>query len=133
MHALRYAVRLAKPFDAAFHLVYVVERPSFVHDIKNVPLILPEKKLAKIARKKLAGIANAEIGEILPTQIHVSVGKPFSEIVTLARQSDADLIVIATRGRTGLPRILLGSTEQVVRHAPCAVLVVREHARSFNS
>ena len=42
------------------------------------------------------------------------------------------LIVLATRGYSGLKHVLLGSTaERVVRHAPCPVLVVREHEHEF--
>jgi nucleotide-binding universal stress UspA family protein len=43
-----------------------------------------------------------------------------------------DLIIISTHGRTGLKHALLGSTtERVVRHAPCPVLVVRAQEREF--
>ncbi|MCB9593244.1 MAG: universal stress protein [Sandaracinaceae bacterium] len=51
---------------------------------------------------------------------------PADAICRLAEELDASLIVIATRGRGGLARFLVGSvTERVVRHAPCAVYVVR--------
>lgn len=54
-------------------------------------------------------------------------GSPAHEIVRAARDRDADLIIVATHGRTGLRRVILGSTaEQVVRFASCPVLVVRE-------
>ena len=47
-------------------------------------------------------------------------------IVTAAREKGADLIIMGTHGRTGLTRLLMGSTtERVIGHAPCAVLVVR--------
>lgn len=50
-------------------------------------------------------------------------------ICELAAQSKADLVIIASHGRTGLRRLLLGSVaEQVVRQAPCAVLVCRHRA-----
>jgi len=49
------------------------------------------------------------------------------EIVALARDERADLIVIGTHGRAGMSRMLLGSvTDRVVRLAPCPVLTVRE-------
>jgi nucleotide-binding universal stress UspA family protein len=48
-------------------------------------------------------------------------------IVHLARKIDADLIVLATRGYSGLKHLLLGSTaERIVRNGPCPVLVVRK-------
>ena len=52
-------------------------------------------------------------------------GRPGDRIVSILREDPAyDLVVVGTRGRTGLKRVLLGSVaEQVVRHAPCSVLV----------
>lgn len=57
----------------------------------------------------------------------VVVGNPNLKIVDYAKERSIDLIVIASHGRTGLARFLLGSvTERVVRAAPCSVLVWRE-------
>lgn len=55
-------------------------------------------------------------------------GAPWHEVVAIAKDDPAiDLIVMGTHGRTGLKHVLLGSVaEKVVRHAPCAVLVVRQ-------
>ena len=54
-------------------------------------------------------------------------GLAYQEIVALARDERADLIVIGTHGRAGMSRMLLGSvTDRVVRLAPCPVLTVRE-------
>jgi nucleotide-binding universal stress UspA family protein len=62
----------------------------------------------------------------LAKEFVVTRGLPSEEIVRIAREIGADLIVISTHGHTGLTHMLLGSvTERVVRHAPCAVLVVR--------
>jgi nucleotide-binding universal stress UspA family protein len=55
-------------------------------------------------------------------------GDAAEEIVRLAEE-EADLIVLGTRGRTGLPRLLLGSVaEKVLRRAPCPVITVRATA-----
>lgn len=52
-----------------------------------------------------------------------------AEIITTAKDEQADLIVIGTHGFSGLKHFLLGSTaERVVRDAPCPVLTVRHHA-----
>jgi nucleotide-binding universal stress UspA family protein len=62
----------------------------------------------------------------------VVVGTPYDRIVEMAKSENADLIVIATHGYTGLKHFYMGSTaERVVRHAPCPVLVVREKERDF--
>jgi nucleotide-binding universal stress UspA family protein len=54
------------------------------------------------------------------------VGVPWQEIVRLAVEEHADMIVMGTQGRTGLERLLLGSVaERVIRQAPCPVVTVR--------
>jgi nucleotide-binding universal stress UspA family protein len=59
-------------------------------------------------------------------------GTPHREITEATRELTADLIIIATNGYTRLAHILLGSTtERVVHHTPCPVLVVREKERKF--
>lgn len=59
----------------------------------------------------------------------VRTGTPHQEIVALATDERADLVVIGTHGRGGLNRALLGSVaDRVVRLAPCPVLTVREPA-----
>ena len=52
---------------------------------------------------------------------------PATEIVQVAESEQVDMIVMGTTGRTGISRLLLGSTaEQVLRHAPCPVLMVKQ-------
>ena len=64
-------------------------------------------------------------------QAAVVAGHPADEIVHAARERGADLIVMATHGRTGLQHVLLGSVaEKVVRLAPCPVLTVRSQGRT---
>jgi len=56
----------------------------------------------------------------------IAHGDPAAEIVRVAEERDVDLIVISSHGRTGLGRIIFGSTaEAVVRRARCPVLVVK--------
>jgi nucleotide-binding universal stress UspA family protein len=60
-------------------------------------------------------------------QAHLSMGKVDHEVVTLAEEIGAGLIVLGSRGRGGIRRALMGSvSESVVRHSHCPVLVVRE-------
>lgn len=62
-------------------------------------------------------------------QVYVDEGIPAVAIVAAARRLKSRLLVIGTEGRTGLRRMLLGSTaEQILRDAPCSVLVVRLHS-----
>ncbi len=63
-----------------------------------------------------------------PGQVVVTHGAPGRSIVTNAGQLGASLVVVGTRGRTGLARVALGSVAaSVVRHAPCSLLAVRLH------
>ncbi len=65
-------------------------------------------------------------------RVLVEDGDPGAVIVDTAEAEDADLIIMATHGRTGLSRWVFGSvTERVTRHAPCSVLVLHD-ARPVN-
>ncbi len=69
-----------------------------------------------VARLKNAGLSAESAG---------SHGRPEEVIVEMARKKRADLIVMGTHGRTGLPHVLLGSVaERVIRNAPCPVITV---------
>ena len=60
------------------------------------------------------------------------MGDPAGEVVRLAGEEGAELIVMGTHGRTGLTRLLMGSVaEAIVRRAPCPVLVYREVAEKL--
>jgi nucleotide-binding universal stress UspA family protein len=62
----------------------------------------------------------------VPARAQLRVGDIAEEIVTAAVESEADLIVLGSHGRTGLERVLLGSVARnVLYHAPCSVLIVR--------
>ncbi len=59
-------------------------------------------------------------------------GTAESEIIKVARELASDLIILSTHGRTGLERLLLGSTvEKVVRRAGCPIFIVRPHEHDF--
>jgi nucleotide-binding universal stress UspA family protein len=65
----------------------------------------------------------------LTTEIEVRHGDPAHEIIRAATDWEADLIVMGTRGRTGLERLLLGGVaRKVLQHAPCSVLIERTPA-----
>jgi nucleotide-binding universal stress UspA family protein len=84
-----------------------------------------DSELVELAERQIAKLAEKQSKKDLSVTSFVRYGKPFKEIVALARDRDVDLIVIATRGHTGLKRFVRGSTaERVVRQAPCAVLTV---------
>jgi nucleotide-binding universal stress UspA family protein len=60
----------------------------------------------------------------------IIIGAPMLEICSRAEEKDVDLIITSTHGLTGFKHVLIGSiAEQVVRHAPCSVLVVPSHPK----
>jgi nucleotide-binding universal stress UspA family protein len=111
---LKHAVRFAEEFGAELTLLYVSEPPP------AATFAAAEKELRAFA----PGVGNESVADI---QWKIRAGVPSHEIVEAAKESDADLIVIATHGSTGWKHFCIGSTaERVVRAAPCPVLVVRE-------
>lgn len=130
--ALQYALPFAEEFGARIVLVHVVE-PVFVPE--NLLLAAPElpelgATMVTHARNKLARISTQTVPAAIKVDLIVRVGRPYQEIIEAARAEDADLIVIATHGYTGVKHVFMGSTaERVVRHSPCPVLTVREAGR----
>ena len=62
-----------------------------------------------------------------PIKKVLTYGHPADQLLTLAQKNKADIVVVGSRGITGLRRVFLGSvSNKVVSHAPCAVLVVRQ-------
>lgn len=125
--ALRAAIRLAQTFQASIDLFHVDIDPSLVlpppGDILSVPFVFERvlagaaERLDRIVAEVLqAGVACTSASEF---------GRSHTTIVEHARRIGAGLIVIGSHGRHGLSHALLGSVaEKVVKHAPCAVLVV---------
>lgn len=131
--AVKYAARFAEQFGATLVVVHVIEP---VRSPESV-LIPPEMEEVNRGRLQLARSALAEfVRKQVPAGLHTEtltrLGHPVEHITSAARDFDADLIVIATHGHTGLKHLLLGSVaERVVRLAPCPVLTVREREREF--
>ena len=126
LNAVDYAVDLAKQNHAELILVHVIEPMSYA-----VPRYLPEPTaLLEEQRKEAQGALDrlvARVSERHPQcRSEVHLGVVYQRIAELAHTLKADLIVIATHGRTGLAHLLIGSVaERVVRMAPCPVLTVR--------
>jgi nucleotide-binding universal stress UspA family protein len=127
LEALDYAVSMAKHFHAAIHLVHVYP-PDEASSIPGAAhLLLQSAEAIERLNEELTGIHRKHAPTFRPENCHIRGGRPYEVIVRLAREINADLIVLATRGYSGLKRLLLGSTaERVVRTAPCPVLVMRK-------
>ena len=93
-------------------------------------MVAVQAALEKSGARQLAGLVKALRSRKGEVRTIVRRGRPASELVALAEELGSDLIVMSTHGLTGWRRAMLGSvTEEVVRHAPCPVLVVRRPAR----
>jgi nucleotide-binding universal stress UspA family protein len=124
--AIKYASSLALQFGARLTLMHVVEPPTFMSNLQNVPYTLSDKQLEMTAQTELESLAVRYVETQIQSKPIVRKGKSYDEIVKVAKQLKADWIVISTHGHAGLTHTLLGSTaERVVRHAHCPVLVIR--------
>jgi nucleotide-binding universal stress UspA family protein len=130
--ALRYAIPFAEQFKASLTLLYVVQVNYAVGELGAIDVSMLEGEMRQQAAQRLSGLVEDEVRKRVPVEAMVRTGRPVAEIVRAARELEADLIIVSTRGYTGLKHVLLGSTaENVLRHAPCPVLAVREHGREF--
>ena len=125
------AQRLAGALGSELVLVHVlVEAPLWGEGPFNRDRT---REVFEAARKwagdKLEEWAAEARGKGLTVRLTLRTGAPHEEIVALATDERADLVVVGTHGRGGMNRALLGSvTDRVVRLAPCPVLTVREPA-----
>ncbi len=131
--ALQYALAFARQFRARLTLLHVIPTNYFVgSEFGPVDFPLPEAELREAGERELAAMAIRDVGKAAAVATVVRQGPPVQEIVRFARETNADLILLSTHGRTGLKHVLMGSVaENVVRYAPCPVLVVREFEHEF--
>jgi nucleotide-binding universal stress UspA family protein len=132
--ALRTGIELARLFGAAVDVVYVTMPPYaanhwYVPHIGNDADMLQalSRREQEAARETLERtVAEATGGEPgLAVTVAVKTGIPADVILETAEELGADLIVVGTRGRQGVERLLLGSVaERVARKARCSVLSV---------
>ena len=129
-YALSYAASLARTFGASILCVHVIEPmvPTVGYSGMTEPLPIADisDQLEDSAERELPKIGECEECAGLEIEELIVHGEAASEIVRVAKDRRVDLIIIASHGRTGLGRILFGSTaEAIVRHASCPVLVVK--------
>lgn len=130
--ALEYAIPFAKQFGARLCLLYVGPGYYLVPELAAVDLSTYQFTQRADAAAKLATFATREIPATFAVDLLVRNGQPALEIEDVAKEIDADLIIISTHGYSGIKHLWFGSiAEQVVRHASCPVLVVRESEREF--
>ncbi|HEY9166233.1 MAG TPA: universal stress protein [Candidatus Kryptonia bacterium] len=134
LHALRYAITLADLFKSELLVLHIVEPIVYPADFSFGQVSIPamEEEIRKHSEEQLAELVEREIPAGVKSSSMIRIGKPFIEIVEVARSENIDLIVISSHGRTGMDHVLFGSTaDKVVRKAPCPVLTIRPHEHEF--
>jgi nucleotide-binding universal stress UspA family protein len=129
-YALPYAAAIARAVEATVICVNVVEpivpAVGYTGMAEAMPIAEMSEQMEESAERELPDVMSCEELRGLKVEEVIGHGDAAAEIVRVADEQNVDLIVISSHGRTGLGRIIFGSTaEAVVRHARCPVLVVK--------
>jgi nucleotide-binding universal stress UspA family protein len=135
--AAKTAADLAQKTGSELHVVHVfgiapVGPPVYPEAIDLQGEALEEEAEERSSEQRAREVLEAEVGKLRSAggtlvEAHLIEGRIAPEIVALAEEIGAGLIVMGSRGRGGIRRALMGSvSDSVVRHAHCPVLVVRE-------
>lgn len=120
-----HAEALARQMNARLLIVHV-EEPPLAYGGGELYYGLPEPSSERIL-KMLEDVKPAD--PAVPYTHRLTMGDPAGEVVRIATDEHAEMIILGTHGRTGMTRLLMGSVaEAIVRRAPCPVLVYREVA-----
>jgi universal stress protein A len=140
--AIKLGVKLAQNSNATLYLLHVIDNPfdelylSSITQADPALLDLYRDEPAQRARIINATLEHSQVllkqfchewvEELPKVRYLVANGNPFEKILDAAKDHRIDLIVLATHGRTGVKRLLIGNVaEKVVRHAPCPVLTLK--------
>ena len=137
---VRYACNLAKALGAEVIVAHAVSTSEFTSHATSLRITTSGAeaddligKLLEHQKQQLRQFCEHHLASVsadLNVQQIVEMGDAHTLIVNWARDKAADLIVMSTHGRSGLPRMILGSvTEKVLRSAACPVLAIPSHER----
>jgi len=129
IEALRYAAAFAREYKATITLLHVVKPDGL--EAERDPSGAPDD-LVETGECELRRLADAIWGDEIVTDIVVATGEPCRQIINEAKETAADMILMASHspvGAWGLVR--RGTATKVVRYAPCPVLVVRPFGQGF--
>ncbi len=126
--ALRFAVSIAKESDAPVAIVHVFECPpdDELRAERAFDVLEYRRQVEEQATRQLDALLSQDERNWCRPTTTLSYGKPCRQILTIAENQEADLIVMGVHGRNALDLMLFGSTtNQVVRRASCPVLTLR--------
>jgi nucleotide-binding universal stress UspA family protein len=134
--ALAYGRELARTFGASLTVLHVVDNIlTRAYGAEGVVLADPElqREIETSAQRQMDALLFDEDRKMLgAVGLVISSNSPSAAIVTYARDTSVDLIVMGTHGRGAIAQLLMGSVaERVVRIAPCPVLTVRHPEHEF--
>jgi len=129
LNAAKYAIKVAKDENADLFCIHVIASVPYGYASSPPAIDQYFKDIEEKAQSwfdKVRDLAKNEGIPELKTETFADVKSVIGSIIDYATSRDVDLIVIGTRGRTGLKRFLMGSVANgVVQHAHCPVLLVR--------
>ena len=126
--ALEFAFSLAQESDADLQILHVCEWTTDDEPLTTRPIAVPEYRqlVERDIVERLAALVPESTRESCRPSTRVGHGKAYREILGVATEESADLIVMGVHGRNALDVMLFGSTtNQVVRRATCPVLTLR--------
>jgi nucleotide-binding universal stress UspA family protein len=128
--ALHRAVTLAARAPShVLHVVCVIDPKEAIPSIppyNGVDHMYAERVQEALAAEMQHALDKAEVHDCVHFFVHARIGKAVPEILELAREVGAHLIIVGCHGMTGIERLLVGSaSEQIVREAHCTVEVAR--------
>ena len=126
--AMTYAAEMAKSYGAGLcllHVIYDMSANTGLH-VPHISLDAMYEEMQKVAEREITNFGAAIREGLNDVETEVIRGVPYEEILKFARENAIDLIIMGTHGRSGLDRVIFGSTaEKVVRYSDCPVLTVR--------
>jgi nucleotide-binding universal stress UspA family protein len=128
MRALEYALSLAKEADARIILLHVIEgfvNAPYANEFRNVSVLEYYEQIEEDARTRLADAVPEDARTWARPAERVTRGRAYREILQIADEEGATLIVMGVRGRGAMDRFVFGSTTyHVIRRAACPVLTL---------
>lgn len=132
--ALDHATFMAKLFNAEVILLHVVETLTFTTVVSDsYPGVEMEKTAQKTVAQQLESLAKENFEKQgLSYKTKVAVGRIYVEIVKIAKEVNADVIIMGTHGVTGVKEFFIGSNAyRVVSESSCPVITVQSHAKEI--
>lgn len=131
-NAENFAKQVAKKFNAEILLLHVLEVPygsfSVMGEVASNPSYehLYETQLIKATQQRLNELAEGFTSEGITSRAKLVFGNPFISIQETVTDQHMDLVILGSKGASGLSEILVGSNaERVIRHAKCPVITVK--------